>query len=192
MADTMQFKIVVLGGGSVGKSALTIRLVSDHFLSDYDPTIEDSYRKLVTIDGEGAQLDILDTAGQDDFIAMQDQWMREGKGFLLVYSVNSTSSFNDVQNLREKVLRTKNMDEVPMVLVGNKCDLPDNERKISKQEGELLAAKWNVPFFETSAKKKVNNVECFYQVVREIKRMDKSKKGDKPSGSKGGGFCTIL
>jgi GTPase KRas protein len=189
MAD--QFKIVVLGGGSVGKSALTIRLVSDHFLSDYDPTIEDSYRKLVTIDGEGAQLDILDTAGQDDFIAMQDQWMREGKGFLLVYAINSQSSFNDVQTLREKVLRTKNSDNVPIVLVGNKCDLPDNERKISKQEGELLAAKWNVPFFETSAKKKVNNVECFYQVVREIKRTERASSKGKETGSKGG-FCTIL
>jgi GTPase KRas protein len=65
---------VVLGGGGVGKSALTIRLVTDNFLDgEYDPTIEDSYRKQVMIDEETALLDILDTAGQEEFNSMQDQ-----------------------------------------------------------------------------------------------------------------------
>eukprot|EP00456_Euglypha_rotunda_P009482 TRINITY_DN1213_c2_g3_i1.p1 TRINITY_DN1213_c2_g3~~TRINITY_DN1213_c2_g3_i1.p1 ORF type:complete len:102 (-),score=33.59 TRINITY_DN1213_c2_g3_i1:24-329(-) len=74
-----EYKLVVLGGGGVGKSALTIRLVTDNFLDEYDPTIEDSYRKQVMIDDETALLDILDTAGQEEFSSMQDQWMRDGK-----------------------------------------------------------------------------------------------------------------
>jgi len=61
----------VLGSGAVGKSALTIRLVTDNFLDEYDPTIEDSYRKQAVIDNKVALLDILDTAGQDEFSSMQ-------------------------------------------------------------------------------------------------------------------------
>eukprot|EP00968_Pinguiococcus_pyrenoidosus_P011283 scaffold903_cov262-Pinguiococcus_pyrenoidosus.AAC.18 len=72
------YKLVVLGGGGVGKSALTIRLITDNFLEEYDPTIEDSYRKTMKIDGIEAVLDILDTAGQEEYSSMQDQWIREG------------------------------------------------------------------------------------------------------------------
>src|SRR3954468_7446219 len=86
-AKNLEYKIVVLGGGGVGKSALTIRLVTDNFLDEYDPTIEDSYRKNVIIDNDPAMLDILDTAGQEEFSSMQDQWMRDGQGFILVYNI---------------------------------------------------------------------------------------------------------
>jgi len=65
------FVLKVLGSGAVGKSALTIRLVTDNFLDEYDPTIEDSYRKQAVIDNKVALLDILDTAGQDEFSSMQ-------------------------------------------------------------------------------------------------------------------------
>merc|ERR1712083_643428 len=102
-----EYKIVVLGGGGVGKSALTIRLVTDNFLDEYDPTIEDSYRKQVQIDNKTALLDILDTAGQEEFSSMQDQWMREGKGFLLVYNITSDATWNEIIQLREKILRAK-------------------------------------------------------------------------------------
>merc|ERR1712217_851462 len=107
---------VVLGGGGVGKSALTIRLVTDNFLDEYDPTIEDSYRKQVEIDGQTALLDILDTAGQEEFASMQDQWMREGKGFLLVYNITPRTTFTEIRSLREEILRAKEASSVPMVL----------------------------------------------------------------------------
>jgi GTPase SAR1 family protein len=80
MADSIEYKMVVLGSGAVGKSALTIRLVTQNFLKEYDPTIEDNYNKTITVDSIPAHLDILDTAGQDEYLQMQDQWMREGKG----------------------------------------------------------------------------------------------------------------
>lgn len=85
MTDTngCVYKMVVLGSGAVGKSALTIRLVTQNFLKEYDPTIEDNYNKTITVDGTPAHLDILDTAGQDEYLQMQDQWMREGKGNLI-------------------------------------------------------------------------------------------------------------
>ena len=68
-----EYKLVIVGGGGVGKSALTIQLIQNHFIDEYDPTIEDSYRKQVTIDDETCLLDILDTAGQEEYSAMRDQ-----------------------------------------------------------------------------------------------------------------------
>jgi GTPase KRas protein len=72
MTDS-NFKIVILGSGGVGKSALTIRLITDNFLEEYDPTIEDSYQKTLVVDGESTQINILDTAGQEEYSSMQDQ-----------------------------------------------------------------------------------------------------------------------
>jgi GTPase KRas protein len=187
-------KIVVLGGGGVGKSALTIRLVTDNFLEEYDPTIEDSYRKQVNIDGTVALLDILDTAGQEEFASMQDQWIREGKGFLLVYTITSQQSFEEMRNFHKSILRTKDADKVPLVIAGNKCDLrdPNDGNQVPKSQGEELAKEWGCPFFETSAKDKINNEECFYEVVREIRKADEEIV--KPPGVDGcgGGCCSIL
>jgi GTPase KRas protein len=179
MAEALEYKLVVLGGGGVGKSALTIRLVTDNFLDEYDPTIEDSYRKQVMIDDETALLDILDTAGQEEFSSMQDQWMRDGKGFLLVYNIISRPTFDEVSILYDKILRTKDTDKVPIVLVGNKCDLKD-ERQVEYQEGANLAKQWGCPFFETSAKIKLNNEACFFELVREIRKLTGSKNNGKP------------
>ncbi|XP_014383730.1 PREDICTED: histone-lysine N-methyltransferase SMYD3 [Myotis brandtii] len=88
-----EYKLVVVGAGGVGKSALTIQLIQNHFVDEYDPTIEDSYRKQVVIDGETCLLDILDTAGQEEYSAMRDQYMRTGEGFLCVFAINNTKSF---------------------------------------------------------------------------------------------------
>eukprot|EP01084_Bolivina_argentea_P172139 298200_1 len=77
--STLQkLKITVLGSGGVGKSALTIRFIADEFMNEYDPTIEDSYSKQVVIDDKPVLFDILDTAGQEQFAALQDHWIREG------------------------------------------------------------------------------------------------------------------
>ncbi|EFA86540.1 hypothetical protein PPL_00339 [Heterostelium album PN500] len=180
-----EYKLVCVGGGGVGKSALTIQLIQNHFIDEYDPTIEDSYRKQVTIDDETCLLDILDTAGQEEYSAMRDQYMRTGQGFLCVYSIISRSSFDEIAAFREQILRVKDKDRVPMILVGNKCDL-DNERQVSTTEGQEMAKSYSCPFMETSAKSRVNVEEAFYELVREIRKdlkgdnkLDKSKKKKK-------------
>ena len=126
-----EYKLVVVGGGGVGKSALTIQLIQNHFVDEYDPTIEDSYRKQVTIDEEVCLLDILDTAGQEEYSAMRDQYMRSGQGFLCVYSITNRGSFEEISSFREQILRVKDADRVPMVIVGNKADL-EAERQVSQ------------------------------------------------------------
>ncbi|XP_061628768.1 RAP1A, member of RAS oncogene family a isoform X2 [Phyllopteryx taeniolatus] len=128
-----EYKLVVLGSGGVGKSALQVE-----------------------VDGQQCMLEILDTAGTEQFTAMRDLYMKNGQGFALVYSITAQSTFNDLQDLREQILRVKDTEDVPMILVGNKCDLED-ERVVGKEQGRNLARQWsNVAFLETSAKSKIN------------------------------------
>ena len=150
-----EYKIVVLGSGGVGKSALTVQFVQGIFVEKYDPTIEDSYRKQVEVDGQQCMLEILDTAGTEQFTAMRDLYMKNGQGFVLVYSITAQSTFNDLQDLREQILRVKDTEDVPMVLVGNKCDLED-ERVVGKDQGLNMAKMFgNCAFMESSAKAKI-------------------------------------
>jgi len=164
-----EYKLVVVGGGGVGKSALTIQLIQNHFIEEYDPTIEDSYRKQVTIDGDPCLLDILDTAGQEEYSAMRDQYMRTGQGFLTVYSITSMSSFEEIATFREQILRVKDKDNVPMVVVGNKLDL-ESERQVSTVDGRELAKTFGVQHMETSAKQRINVERAFYELVRQVKK----------------------
>ncbi|KAJ3441398.1 ras-like protein rasd [Anaeramoeba flamelloides] len=178
-----EYKLVVVGGGGVGKSALTIQFVQNFFVEVYDPTIEDSYRRQVIIDDECCLLDILDTAGQDEYYAMRDSYMREGRGFLVVYAINSRNSFDEVINLREQIQQAKDCDEVPMLIVGNKCDL-DDQRQISTGEGEDLAKSFDCPFIETSAKARLNVEESFFNLVRYIKKLENPDKCENIKTSK--------
>ena len=168
-----EYKIVVVGGGGVGKSALTIQFIQNHFIQEYDPTIEDSYRKQVCIDGETCLLDILDTAGQDEYSAMRDQYMRTGQGFLLVYAITSRGSFDEAKAFYDQILRVKDCDYIPLVLCGNKCDL-ERERQVPMIEGEDFAISIKAPFFEASAKNRLNVDEIFFNLVREIKNYNLS------------------
>ncbi|KAI9249405.1 ras related protein 1b [Phascolomyces articulosus] len=175
-----EYKLVVLGSGGVGKSALTVQFVQSIFVEKYDPTIEDSYRKQVEVDGQQCMLEILDTAGTEQFTAMRDLYMKNGQGFLLVFSITSMVTLNDLHELREQILRVKDSENVPIVLVGNKCDL-EEERMVSREQGMMLSQQWGgKPFYETSARYKINVDEVFYDVVRQINKQipskDKSKK----------------
>jgi len=185
-----EYKLVIVGGGGVGKSALTIQLIQNHFIDEYDPTIEDSYRKQVSIDDETCLLDILDTAGQEEYSAMRDQYMRTGQGFLCVFAITSRTSFDEVSSFREQILRVKDADKVPLVICGNKCDL-DAERQVSKTEGQDLAKGFDCPFLETSAKARINVEEGFFALVREIRKQNNTGTGKKKDNKKKPG-CFLL
>jgi len=164
-----QYKLVVVGGGGVGKSALTIQFIQSHFVQDYDPTIEDSYRKQCVIDDRVAHLDILDTAGQEEFSAMREQYMRTGEGFLLVFSVTDKGSFDEIPRFHTQILRVKDKDEFPMILVGNKSDL-ENERTVSTAEAQEVTRRLKIPYLESSAKQRINVDASFHDLVRAIRR----------------------
>ena len=195
------FKIVVLGDGGVGKSCVTIQFTQNHFVREYDPTIENSYRKQVTIGEEAFMLDILDTAGQEEYSVMRDQYINSGQGFLLVYSVTAKRSFETIGELKEKIVQVKDKPKFPMVLCGNKCDL-EKERKVTLEEGKELAKQWGISFFETSAKARINIEEAFVELVQQVRDFENSGGSDgqtsntptrpqkKPQKSSRG--CTLL
>lgn len=182
-----EYKIVVLGSGGVGKSALTVQFVQGIFVEKYDPTIEDSYRKQVEVDGQQCMLEILDTAGTEQFTAMRDLYMKNGQVFVLVYSITVQSTFNDLQDLREQILRVKDENDVPMVLVGNKCDL-EEERVVQKDHGIGLSRQFNCAFMESSAKAKIHVNDIFYDLVRQVNKKSPEKKQNKKKKP----FCKIL
>uniref|UniRef100_A0A6B2LJG6 small monomeric GTPase n=1 Tax=Arcella intermedia TaxID=1963864 RepID=A0A6B2LJG6_9EUKA len=175
----------MLGDGGVGKSCLTIQLTQNQFVHEYDPTIENSYRKQVEVDGNISVMDILDTAGQEEYRVLQDQYIHRGEGFVVMYSVTSRASFELVTKFQQKIFMVKDEETYfPMVIVGNKCDL-DDQREVTKEEGEELAKTIGCPFFETSAKTRINVEECFVECVREIrKRREESSGGPAPAGGK--------
>lgn len=190
-----ELKIVVLGTGGVGKSALSVQYVQSIFVEKYDPTIEDSYRKVVdvptswlsgaplgtshalssaanTSTAHGMQttsivLEIMDTAGTDQFVAMRDLYMRNGDAFLIVYAIDSLASFEALLPMYDQLLRVRNATpgSVPVLLVGNKCDL-ESQRQVSRQQAQALASRWQIPPpVETSARKNLNVSNTFMQLV---------------------------
>jgi GTPase KRas protein len=165
----------------------------------YDPTIEDSYRKQVVIDGQPCMLEVLDTAGQEEYTALRDQWIRDGEGFVLVYSISSRSSFGRIKRFHHQIQRVKesvasspsypgalsvaasNMP-VPVMLVGNKSDRV-TEREVSTQEGHALARELGCEFVEASAKNCINVEKAFYDVVRILRRQ--RQQASRPTAGSG-------
>ena len=187
MSKKTTFKICVLGDGGVGKTALTIQLCSSHFVEEYDPTIEDCYRKATSVDNTPTFLEILDTAGQEEFTALRDQWIRDSEGFVLVYSITDRQGFEQIEPIKDSIDRVKEgeIGEFPITLAGNKADL-EGSRVVGREEGERLAGRLGGAFFETSAKTRRNLEDTFYSVVREIRRLEEKRMKGKGGKEKEG------
>lgn len=121
---------------------------------------------------------------------MRDLYMKNGQGFVLVYSIIAQSTFNDLPELRDQILRVKDCEKVPMVLVGNKCDLAD-QRVITTEQGEGLAKRFDCTFLEASAKTKHNVEQIFYDLIRQINKLN-PPANDKKGGSGRRGGCNLL
>ncbi|XP_048057823.1 GTP-binding protein Rit1 isoform X3 [Megalobrama amblycephala] len=105
------------------QQAIIMQFISHRFPEDHDPTIEDAYKTQIRIDDEPANLDILDTAGQAEFTAMRDQYMRAGEGFIISYSITDRRSFQEARHFKQLIYRVRRTVDTPVVLVGNKSDL---------------------------------------------------------------------
>lgn len=179
-----KYNLAVVGGGAVGKSAFTIQFIQQTFCDEYDPTIEDQHRKQVVIDDECTLLDILDTAGQEEYSAMRDQYIRSAEGFLLVFSLTSRSSYEEAKQIYNQILRVNEEKEIqpPVVLLGNKCDLI-HERQVTSNEIEQFVKMSSIKYFEGSAKERINVDQSFFEVVRLI-RTEKNKSSPSSSSLK--------
>lgn len=153
-------------------------------MEDYEPTKADSYRKKVVLQGTECQIDILDTAGQEDYAVIRDNYFRSGEGFLCVFSLIERETFAATNEFREQILRVKVDEQTPLILVGNKLDLCDDRREVDQEEAEGLAQSWGVPYVETSAKTKVNVDKVYYDLMGKIQQR-KAAHGSGPGPDKG-------
>mmetsp|Transcript_86874 Transcript_86874/g.106555 ORF Transcript_86874/g.106555 Transcript_86874/m.106555 type:complete len:200 (+) Transcript_86874:33-632(+) len=189
MKETSKFRIIVLGPGAVGKSCLTLRYVTGNFNSDYDPTIEENFDKHIMCEGQSVVASVTDTAGQQEFMAIHDEYYQDGNGFIFVYAIDSRASFIECQKFFDRLKRVRDDDDdtkpFSMLLVGNKCDLKES-REVTFNEGKNLADDLGCKFYETSAKTGDGVRQAFEEVVREMKKAP-SPKPIKPNNN--GGLC---
>jgi small GTP-binding protein len=166
-----KFVLSVLGAAGVGKSAVIMRYVSNRFVAEYDPTIEDYFTKNTSFEGDPVSASILDTAGMEDYRALKDHWIDRKEGFVLIYSVDIASS---VTRIREDIAKIKDRYEMRdprkapvIVIAANKVDKPS--RFVSEHEGQALAAELGVRYFEISAKSGHNIEEMFTFIIRTLR-----------------------
>jgi len=170
-----EVNLVVVGNGGVGKTALTMQFCENKFVEEYDSTIEDLYRKQIVIDDEEYILEILDTAGQEEYKALRDSYCRRGQGFLIVYSVTDHDTFETLAAFRAQILRVKEDNSTPIVIVGNKADLTDL-RQVDFAEGKQWAQSHNCSFVEASAKTRLNVIDAFFLLIRDVRKHLKKRK----------------
>uniref|UniRef100_UPI00358FF038 GTP-binding protein Rheb-like n=1 Tax=Myxine glutinosa TaxID=7769 RepID=UPI00358FF038 len=171
MPQTKFRKIVILGYRSVGKSSLTIQFVEGQFVDSYDPTIENTFTTTLSLNGQEFHLQLVDTAGQDEYSIFPQSYSMDIHGYVLVYSVTSNKSFEVVQVIHDKLLDMVGKVQVPIVLVGNKKDL-HMERVVRFDEGKGMADSWKAVFMESSAKENQTTVDVFRQIIVEIEKAD--------------------
>lgn len=177
-------KLAVVGSRSVGKSSMTVRYVEDHFVELYYPTIENQFSKTINYKNQDYAIEILDTAGQDEFSIMNEKHLIGIHGYLLVFSVTSRQSFELIKVIRDKILNSIGTDQIPIVLIGNKSDL-NYQRQVETEEGQALAKEFGYRFLETSVRDDVNIDTAFESLIDEIEAVQNPtiKQDDK---------CTIM
>ena len=182
------YKILLLGDSEVGKSCFLMRYSDNIFVENYITTIGLDYKlKYVQLDsGETIKVQLWDTAGQDRYRTIAKNYYKGSHGILLLYDITKENSFENirewVQNIREEVY-----EKAIIFLIGNKID-KKNERKITTEQGQKLAAEYNLPFFEASAKSGENVEEIFKNLYKKISEvyvdMQKEKGGKLNSNAK--------
>jgi len=161
------YRVVIFGAGGVGKTSLIMRFIDGTFRDAYIPTIEDTYRKVISSNKAVCTLQITDTTGSHQFPAMQRLSISKGHAFILVYSIVSRQSLEELKPILELINQVKGgLDKFPLLLVGNKCDEDASKREISTKTGEALQAMWKCKYIETSAKNNINVTEIFEELLK--------------------------
>ena len=170
-----RYKIVMLGDGAVGKTAMTTRFTQNFFDSDYKRTIGSDFAvKRLNLEDIDAQvtLQVWDLAGQPRFEAVRQGFYRGARGGLLLYDVTRRRTFLNVENWKNEAFKNL-MKEIPLILVANKVDLKDS-RVVNTEEGEELAEKNGFFYVESSALTGENVEEAYANLCKTMIEQSKS------------------
>ncbi|KAF8072139.1 ras family-domain-containing protein [Lyophyllum atratum] len=125
--------------------------------------------ELSSVSPSRAMLEVLDTAGAEQFTSLNEVYIKSGRGFVLVFSLTQEASLKEVDNLRKQIYRIKGGDTgIPIVVVGTKLDLV-NEREVQRSTIQSLASRWALPFYETSAKRNWHITDVFEDLVKQMR-----------------------
>ncbi|XP_065182936.1 ras-like protein rasD [Sycon ciliatum] len=196
-------KICVVGDGGVGKSSITLRYLRNEFSEYYDPTIENSYQTEVEFRSRICNIEIVDTAGQEEFLEFCHTSLAQGHAFVAVFAINSASSWDRLKELRDQIVRDhEDKEEVPMVVVANKKDMEES-KQVSMDDIVPYCRSIQTPFIETSAKTGLNINEAFQLALEQIRIINPEllgfqplspnarQRGDGRAGQRGNG-CVLL
>jgi small GTP-binding protein len=184
------YVLCMLGAAAVGKSAVTQRYVANKFVRDYDPTIEDYYKRTSVIDEESTTLSILDTAGMEDYYPLIDDWIDKKDGFVLVYSVEWADSLLRLESFHEKILHRYPGKDPFVVIAANKVDSPN--RTVTAEEGKKFADRLGVKHIEVSAATGNGIEEVFACIVRGLRAKASVAAPDSKKSKSKKSWCSLL
>ena len=169
MSTTNEIKLIVLGNTSVGKSSFILKYIEDKFVLNYIATlgIDFKQKKLKLKNGQEVRLRIYDTAGQERFKSVAISFIKKAEGVILIYDIGNKATFESLEEWIKNI-KESGKENLPIILVGNKCDLPPEKRQVELIEGKDKAEEFNLPFFETSCKEGINIKEVFEKIVEDI------------------------
>ena len=163
-----QFRLIIIGASTVGKSCLLRRFTENRYIEHNDPTVGvDFHSKIVRVDSHNLKLQLWDTAGQERFRAITRSYFRNAVGALLVFNLTDRESFDQLPDWIDDVQQAAKPRLPVFILVGNKADM-DRHRQVLRREAELFANKHNMDYLETSAKTGQNVDEVFTVIARRI------------------------
>jgi small GTP-binding protein len=175
--EDREFKLVVFGAGGVGKSSLIIQLINNEFSEKYDPTLEDTYQKDLHVNDIKFRVNLVDTAGQEEYQNLRSKYTTDGDAFIIVYSVTDQSTFDEVEKFLDTIFQGKATKPgqdtkaivlcTPILVIGNKTDLHER-REVPFQEAHDMCTKYGIAHFECSAKKRENVEKSFEDICEQV------------------------
>lgn len=164
-----KYRVVCLGAAAVGKTNIISQFIYANFMPEYKETIEEMHLAEYNFDCTKLIMEILDTSGSYSFPAMRNLAISAADAIALIFAVDNQSSFEQLTYFRDDILKVRN-DGVPIIVVGNKCDIRPPDRVVSRVTAEtMVCSEWNCSYIETSAKDDINILGCFQELLRLMK-----------------------